>query len=97
MIASFGDPATEDLFHGRRTSRARRFSREVARAALLKLDALNAATDLADLSSPPGNRLEPLRGGLREFFSVRVNAQWRIIFRWQDRKAFSVSLVDYHS
>jgi proteic killer suppression protein len=97
MIASFGDPATEDLFHGRRTSRVRRFSREVARSALLKLDALNAANDLDDLSSPPGNRLEPLRGELRGFFSIRVNAQWRIIFRWKDHKASSVSIVDYHS
>jgi toxin HigB-1 len=96
MIASFGDAATEDLFHGRGTSRVRRFGRELGRAALLKLDVLNAAHDLYDMRSPPGNRLEALRGELRGFFSIRVNAQWRIVFRWQDHEASEVSLVDYH-
>ena len=97
MIASFGDAATEDLFHGRPSAKTRRFAKDLANAALLKLDVLNAATTLEDLRSPPGNRLEALRGRLRGFYSVRVNDQWRIVFRWQDRKALDIQLVDYHA
>ncbi len=97
VIASFGDAATEDLFHGRDTARTRRIPAEVARVAVRKLDVLNAATGLDDLRSPPGNRLEALRGSLRGFHSVRVNDRWRIVFRWIDREAFDVRLTDYHS
>ena len=94
-IRTFGDAATADLYHGRSTSRARRFPSEVVRTALRKLDVLNAAHQLEDLRSPPGNRLEALKGELRGFHSIRVNSQWRIIFRWEDG-ANDVSLVDYH-
>lgn len=97
VIDSFGDAATEDLFHGRATARARRFPADVARVAIRKLDALNAATRLDDLRSPPGNRLEALRGELRGFHSLRVNDRWRIVFRWRDDKASAVRLTDYHS
>ncbi len=97
MIASFADAATEDLFHGRMTARARRFPVDVARLAVRKLDALNAATGLEDLRSPPGNRLEALRGDLRELHSIRVNDQWRIVFRWRDAEATQVRLMDYHA
>ena len=97
MIEPFGDAATEDLFHGRATARARRFPSDVARTAIRKLDALNAATSLDDLRSPPGNRLEALRGSLRGSHSVRVNDQWRIVFRWRDNEAHDVRLTDYHS
>lgn len=96
MISSFGDPATEDLFHGRATARARRFPSDVARVAVRKLDALNGATGPGDLRSPPGNRLEVLRGGLEGYFSIRVNDQWRIVFRFQERDATDVRLIDYH-
>jgi proteic killer suppression protein len=68
----------------------------VARLAVRKLDALNAATGLEDLRSPPGNRLEPLRGELRGLHSIRVNDQWRIVFRWRDAEARDVQLTDYH-
>ena len=94
-IRSFGDPATADLYHGRRTSRARRFPQDILSVALRKLDMLNAAFRLADLRSPPGNRLEALKGDLVGFYSIRVNEQWRIIFRWENG-AHEVSLVDYH-
>lgn len=94
-IHTFGDPATADLYHGRKTSRARRFPSDVRRTALRKLDVLNAAHRLDDLRSPPGNRLEALKGDLKGFHSIRVNNQWRIIFRWEDG-ANEVSLVDYH-
>ena len=65
MIASFGDRATEDLYHGRATARARRFPRDAGDAALVKMDSLNGAASMLDLRSPPGNRLEALKGELK--------------------------------
>jgi proteic killer suppression protein len=97
VIVSFADTATEDLFHGRQTARARRFPATLVRLALQKLDLLNAAAALDDLRRPPGNRLEALKGDLRGFHSIRVNAQWRIVFRWQEQKVTEVRLTDYHS
>ena len=96
MIISFGDKATEDLYHGRSTARARRFPRDLVRVALRKLDMLNAAPELLDLRSPPGNRLEALDGQLRGFHRVRVNDQWRVVFRWSGCDAHDVRLTDYH-
>jgi proteic killer suppression protein len=97
MIVSFGDPATEDLYHDRPTRRARRFPPAIVRAAIIKLDMINAAAAIQDLRSPPGNRLEALKGDLVGFHSIRVNDQWRLIFRWDGRNAHEVRLVDYHS
>ena len=94
-IRSFKDPATADLYHGRNTARARRFPRSIVGIALRKMDVLNAAHKLDDLRSPPGNRLEALKGDLTGYHSIRVNDQWRIIFRWLDG-AHDGSLVDYH-
>ncbi|MCI0690962.1 type II toxin-antitoxin system RelE/ParE family toxin [candidate division KSB1 bacterium] len=96
MIVSFGDSATEDLYHGRRSSKVRRFPANILRVALRKLDVLNTAHRLDDLRSPPGNRLEALKGDLQGFHSIRINDQWRIIFRWFNGMAFDVSLTDYH-
>ncbi len=96
MIASFGDAATEDLYHGRRSSRARHFPPEVAKAAIRKLDMLNGAHELLDLRSPPGNRLEALSKDLSGHHSIRVNAQWRLVFRWEGGWAHQVTLMDYH-
>ncbi len=96
MIASFGDRATEDLFHGRATSRVLRFPEDVVPAALRKLDMLVAAASLLDLRSPPGNHLEALGGNLKGYHSIRVNQQWRVVFRWQGNRAHEVRLVDYH-
>jgi toxin HigB-1 len=96
MIVSFGDSATEDLFHNRPTSRVRRFPHDVAGAAIVKMDMLNASASLLDLRSPPGNRLEPLKGDLRGFHSIRVNDRWRLVFRWTDNNAHDVRLIDYH-
>ena len=94
-IQSFRDKVTEDLFHGRKTSRVRRFPPELVRIALRKLDVLNGAHRLNDLKSPPANRLEALKGDLVGFYSIRVNDQWRLIFRW-DEGVHEVSLTDYH-
>ena len=96
VIASFGDQAAEDLYHGARTKRARSFPAELAPAALRKLDMVNAAQALLDLRSPPGNRLELLRDRWRGFHSIRVNEQWRIVFRWSEGQAHEVRLIDYH-
>lgn len=96
MIASFGDRATADLYHGVHTRRVRSFPTAVATAAIRKLDLLNGAHALLDLRSPPGNRLEALRGELRGFHSIRVNDPWRIVFRWSEGAAHAVRLVDYH-
>lgn len=96
VIASFGDRATEDLFHGRRSARVWRYPPEVAEAAVLKLDSLNAAVALQDLRSPPGSRLKALRGDLRGMHSIRVTDQWRLVFRWSEGDAYAVRLTDYH-
>jgi len=96
VIVSFSDRATEDLYHARPTSRVQRFPPNVRKIALRKLDVLNAAHRLLDLQSPPGNRLEALKADLTGFHSIRVNDQWRLIFRWQDNNATEVALVDYH-
>jgi proteic killer suppression protein len=96
MIVSFGDRATEDLYHYRPTSRTRRFPPELLNLALVKLDMLNAASSVLDLTAPPGNRVEVLRGDLAGFHSIRVNDQWRLVFRWENNSAHDVRLLDYH-
>jgi proteic killer suppression protein len=94
MIATFGDKATEALFHGEKVPR--RIPAVIRSAAVRKLDLLNAVTSIQDLRSPPGNRLELLRGDLRGFHSIRVNDQWRLVFRWDAGHSHDVRLVDYH-
>jgi proteic killer suppression protein len=92
VIRSFSDRDTERLF---RTESNRRFA-SIARIALRKLIQMNRALDLADLAVPPGNRLEAVRGRLAGFHSIRVNDQWRIVFRWSDSGPEEVAIVDYH-
>lgn len=94
-IKSFADVATADLYHGRNSARVRRFPQNVISTALRKLDVLNSAHRLDDLRSPPGNRLESMKGDFAGFYSIRVNDQWRIIFRW-DNGAMDVEMIDYH-
>ncbi|MCW8795755.1 MAG: type II toxin-antitoxin system RelE/ParE family toxin [Chlorobium sp.] len=96
MIASFGNRATSDLFHGVSNSRVRRLPNQIKESALYKLDVLNAARSLEDLQSPPGNRLEALKGGFAGFHSIRINNQWRIVFKWKASNAHDVQIVDYH-
>lgn len=96
MIVSFGDRATEDLYHNRPTSRARRLPQDVVGLAMVKLDMLNGSAAILDLRSPPGNRLEALKGDLTGFYSIRVNDQWRLVFRWEGNNALDVRLLDYH-
>jgi len=96
MITSFGDQGTSDLFHGKSSRRARKIPDQIHELALYKLDVLNAAQVLDDLRSPPGNRLEPLKGELKSFHSIRINSQWPIIFRWAEGSATNVRILDYH-
>lgn len=93
MIRSFGDRETERLF---RREGSRALPPELQRIALRKLVQLDAATILADLRVPPGNRLELLRGVRAGQHSIRVNDQWRICFRFRDGGAEDVEIVDYH-
>jgi proteic killer suppression protein len=92
VIRSFGDKETEALF-------ADRFVRQfqgIARRAKRKLEAVNAASRLDDLKVPTSNRLEKLTGDLKDFHSIRVNDQWRVIFKWSAGDAQEVQIVDYH-
>jgi proteic killer suppression protein len=93
MIVSFADRDCEALFHGRF---AKRLPHDIQRVAQRKLRQLNAASVLADLAVPPGNRLEALRGDRTGQFSIRVNDQWRICFVWTDAGPAEVRFVDYH-
>lgn len=96
MIVSFGNRATSDLYHGISSSRIRRLPSQILESALYKLDLLNAAQSLDDLRSPPGNKLESLKGDFAGFHSIRINSQWRIVFRWQASNAHDVRVTDYH-
>jgi toxin HigB-1 len=93
MIRSFKDKLTEALFN---RSRLKGIHPDVARQAFRRLVALRDAAALSDLRSPPGNRLEALRGDRQGQWSIRVNDQWRICFRWQDDHAEDVEFCDYH-
>jgi proteic killer suppression protein len=96
MIRSFGDQRTEDFFNEKNSSQAKKIPADIRRTAQRKLQYLNAACKLSDLAAPPGNRLEALKGDLKGFHSVRINDQWRIIFKWGNGGAFDVRIMDYH-
>lgn len=93
MIASFRDKETEGLW---RSGKSRRLPAGLQRRAFRKLAILNAAITLDNLTIPPGNQLEALRGDRARQHSIRVNDQYRVCFRWQDGNAFDVEVVDYH-
>lgn len=95
MIVSFKGQLAEDLFFDRHSAVTRRFPPDLREVARRKLQYLNAAVRIDDLRTPPGNRLEALRGNLAGFHSIRVNDQWRVVFRWSDG-ARAVQIVDYH-
>jgi proteic killer suppression protein len=96
VIVSFGDKATEDIYHGHDTKAARKISRELWPRIQSKLDLMNAAISLQDLRVPPSNSLEKLRGDLEGFYSIRVNQQYRLIFRFEKNHCSDVRCTDYH-
>lgn len=93
MIRTFASDETERFF---RTGVARRMPPPIRRRAAMRLIQLDAATTLEDLRIPPSNRLEPLRGDRKGTWSIRIDLQWRICFRFSAGDAFDVEIVDYH-
>jgi len=96
MILSFGNKLAQDLVEENRSKEVRAFPAELVRAARKKLAILHAARELKDLLSPPGNRLERLKGERKELYSIRINDQWRIIFRFSGGNSEDVMVEDYH-
>lgn len=96
MIESFGNRLAEDLFYDRTSKEVRQFPPELKRAARRKLLYVHDAAELVDLRVPPGNRLEALKGKLAGCYSIRINDQWRIVFRWEGGNAKNVQVADYH-
>lgn len=92
MIKCFRSTETQALFE---TGKSARFS-GIVKAATRKLAQLNTASELRDLASPPGNRLETLKGALAGIHSMRINDQWRLCFRWTEQGPEDVEIVDYH-
>jgi len=96
VIVGFGNRLAANLFEDRRSKEVRRFPAELYRIARRKLLYLHDAAVLADLVVPPGNRLERLRGERAGYYSIRINDQWRVVFRWDAGNALDVQVVDYH-
>jgi proteic killer suppression protein len=96
VIRDFGDEATADIYHGENSRQARSIPQEIWSVARRKLDMLENAHDLRDLRAPPANRLELLKGTLAGFYSIRINDQYRVIFRFEGDTASSVRITDYH-
>ena len=97
MIFNFRDQATEDIFNGKRSKNARRACPEALwRIAARKLDQLDSVQSLDELRVPPGNRLEALTGDRKGQFSIRINEQYRICFKWSESGPQDVEITDYH-
>ena len=93
MIVSFGDKATQRIWKGERIRSLPVEMQEIARR---KMRMLNSSQSLTDLLAPPSNRLEKLRGNLKDHHSIRINSQWRLIFKWNNGHAEQVKIIDYH-
>lgn len=93
MIRSFADREAEKIWRGQRS---RRLPADIQQVARRKLRMLNAAAVLEDLRIPPANRLEALKGERKGQYSIRINDQWRVCFRWREGEARDVEIVDYH-
>jgi len=93
MLTSFGNKNTQKIWEGQRVKGLPTEVQEITRR---KLRMLNNSQNLTDLMIPPSNRLEKLKGTLKNFYSIRVNDQWRIIFKWNNGNADEVELIDYH-
>lgn len=93
MVKSFGDKETENVWNG---IRSKKLPLEVQNRGRRKLRMINNAQNINDLRIPPANHLEKLSGNLKDFHSIRINKQWRVIFIWKSGNAFQVKICDYH-
>ncbi len=93
MIISFGSKETEKIWNG---EKVKKLPSEIQQIGRRKLRMLNNSQSINDLKVPPSNRLEKLSGNLKDFYSIRINDQWRIIFKWESNHAIEVEIVDYH-
>ena len=93
MIISFGAKETEKIWNGERVKKVPNQIQEIGRR---KLRMLNNSQNIIDLQIPPSNRMEKLKGSLKDFYSIRINDQWRMIFKWNNNNASEVEIVDYH-
>ncbi len=93
MIVSFGSKETEKIWNG---ERVKKLPSEIQQIGRRKLRMLNNSQSTGDLKIPPSNRLEKLSGTLKGFYSIRINDQWRIVFKWENNQAKEVEIVDYH-
>lgn len=93
MIKSFLDSETEQFYI---TGKSKKIPSTIHKVALRKLDYINSATTLNDLRVPPANNLEKLQGNLDGFYSIRINIQYRIIFRFENENVYDVQIIDYH-
>lgn len=94
-ILSFSDRETELFFESGRAPKRAPW-KKVEKVALRKLDMLDYANQLSDLKAPPGNRLEALKGDWKGYYSIRINNQWRIVFRWTAQGPAKLKIIDYH-
>jgi len=93
MIKSFLDKESESFYV---TGKSRKIPATIHKVALRKLDYLNSAFELDDLKVPPANRLEKLLGDLKDFYSIRINKQYRVVFKFENNNAYEVKITDYH-
>lgn len=93
MIISFGTKETEKIWNG---ERVKKIPIEIQKTERRKLRMLNNSQHLMDLKIPPSNRLEKLTGKLKEYHSIRINDQWRIVFNWKNNNSHQVKVMDYH-
>ena len=93
MIVSFGTKDTEKIWDGGRVAK---LPLEVQTIGRRKLRMINNSQNIRDLTIPPSNKLEKLKGELKDYYSIRINDQWRIIFKWDNGNAGSVEIIDYH-
>lgn len=96
MIRTFKNKAAQDIFDGIKSRHARKIPLTLHDKIRRLFDQINAATKIVTLRIPPGNNLEKLKGNLKDYWSIRVDKQWRVIFKWENDEAFDVDVVDYH-
>lgn len=93
MIRSFGSKDTEKIWNGIRVSK---ISLEIQTIGRRKLRMISNSQNIQDLTIPPSNKLEKEKGNLKDYYSIRINDQWRIIFKWESGNASEVEIIDYH-